>query len=88
MMLINNYTFINPRKNNDISLYLGLFEKSPTVLRKAIVTTPYSGPGMRSISNESPENLVLENIGQSERAGESDGEKTLLKNELGQSSHR
>ena len=30
-------------KNNDISLYLGLFEKSPTVLRKAIVTTPYSG---------------------------------------------
>ena len=30
-------------KNNAISLYLGLFEKSPTVLRKAIVTTPYSG---------------------------------------------
>jgi len=30
-------------KNNDTSLYLGLFEKSPTVLRKAIVTTPYSG---------------------------------------------
>ena len=29
-------------KNNDISLYLGLFEKSPTVLREAIVTTPYS----------------------------------------------
>ena len=43
MMLINNYTFINPRKNNDISHYLGLFEKSPTVLRKAIFTTPYSG---------------------------------------------
>ena len=42
MILINNYTLINPRKNNDISLYLGLFEKSPTVLRKAIVTTPYS----------------------------------------------
>ena len=30
-------------KDNDISLYLGLFEKSPTVLRKALVTTPYSG---------------------------------------------
>ena len=29
-------------KNNAISLYLGLFSKSPTVLRKAIVTTPYS----------------------------------------------
>ena len=29
-------------KNNDISLYLGLVSKSPTVLRKAIVTTPYS----------------------------------------------
>ena len=29
-------------KNNDISLYLGLISKSPTVLRKAIVTTPYS----------------------------------------------
>ena len=29
-------------KNNDTSLNLGLFEKSPTVLRKAIVTTPYS----------------------------------------------
>ena len=43
MILINNYTLINPRKNNDISLYLGLFEKSPTVLRKAIFTTPYSG---------------------------------------------
>ena len=42
MILFNNYTLINPRKNNDISLYLGLFEKSPTVLRKAIVTTPYS----------------------------------------------
>ena len=28
--------------NNDISLYSGLFEKSPTVLREAIVTTPYS----------------------------------------------
>ena len=30
-------------KNNDTSLYLGLFEKSPTVLREVIVTTPYSG---------------------------------------------
>ena len=30
-------------KNNDISLYSGLFEKSPTVLREAIVTAPYSG---------------------------------------------
>ena len=29
-------------KDNDISLYLGLFEKSPTVLRNAIVTTSYS----------------------------------------------
>ena len=37
-----NYALINQEKNNDISLYLGLFEKSPTVLRKAIVTTPYS----------------------------------------------
>ena len=43
MILINNYTIINSRKKNDISLYLGLFEKSPTVLREAIVTTPYSG---------------------------------------------
>ena len=43
MILINNYTLINPRKNNDISLYLGLFSKSPTVLREAIFTTPYSG---------------------------------------------
>ena len=55
MILINNYTLelvskdtnsITPsliqEKNNDISLYLGLFEKSPTVLREAIVTTPYS----------------------------------------------
>ena len=42
MMLINNYTLINPKKDNDISLYLGLFEKSPTILRKAIFTTPYS----------------------------------------------
>jgi hypothetical protein len=30
-------------KNNDISLYSGLFEKSPTLLREAIFTTPYSG---------------------------------------------
>ena len=30
-------------KNNEFSLYLGLFEKSPTVLRKAVVSTPYSG---------------------------------------------
>ena len=43
MILVNNYTLINPRKKNYISLYLGLFEKSPTVLRKAIVTAPYSG---------------------------------------------
>ena len=43
---------------------------------------------MRPISNERSECLVSENIGQSERAGESDGEMMLLKNELGQSSHR
>ena len=42
MVSFNYYTLINPRKKNDISLYLGLFEKSPTVLREAIVTTPYS----------------------------------------------
>ena len=43
MILFNNYTLINPRKNNDISLYSGLFEKSPTVLRReAIFWTPYS----------------------------------------------
>ena len=42
MISFSNYTLINTRKNNDISLYLGLFEKSPTVLREAIVTTPYS----------------------------------------------
>ena len=43
MILFNNYTLINPRKNNDISLYSGLFSKSHTVLREAIFTTPYSG---------------------------------------------
>ena len=43
MISFSNYTLINPGKNNDISLYLGLFEKSPTVLREAIFTTPYSG---------------------------------------------
>ena len=43
---------------------------------------------MRPISNERPECLVSENIGQSERAGGSDGEMMLLKNDLGQSSHR
>ena len=37
---------------------------------------------MRPISNERPECLVLENIGQSERARASDGEMMLLKNEL------
>ena len=30
-------------KNNDISLYSGLFEKSPALLKWAIFTTPYSG---------------------------------------------
>ena len=40
---ILTFYLISVKKNNDISLYLGLFEKSPTVLRKAIVTTPYSG---------------------------------------------
>ena len=43
---------------------------------------------MRPISKERPEWLVLENISMSERAGESDGEMMLLKNDLGQSSHR
>ena len=43
---------------------------------------------MRPISNERSECLVSENISLSERAGESDGEMMLLKNELGQSSHR
>ena len=43
MISFCNYTLIDPRKNNDISLYSGLFEKSPTVLREAIFTTPYSG---------------------------------------------
>jgi hypothetical protein len=43
---------------------------------------------VRPISNERPECLVSENIGQSERAGGSDGEMMLLKNDLGQSSHR
>ena len=43
---------------------------------------------MRPISNESPELLVLENIGQSAQARASDGEMMLLKNELGQSSQR
>ena len=38
----SNATHSNGELNNDISLYLGLFEKSPTVLREAIVTTPYS----------------------------------------------
>ena len=43
---------------------------------------------MRPISNESPDCLVLENIGLSAQACASDGEIKLLKNELGQSSHR
>ena len=46
------------------------------------------GPGVRPISNERPECLVLENIGQSAQAYASDGEMMLLKNDLGQSSHR
>ena len=43
---------------------------------------------MRPISNERSECLASENISLSKRAGESDGEMMLLKNELEQSPHR
>ena len=43
---------------------------------------------MKPILNERSEGPVFENISSSKRAGESDGKMMLLKNELGQSSHR
>ena len=46
VILFDNYPLINPRKNNDISLYSGLFEKSPTLTKMSNIHNSLSTLGM------------------------------------------
>ena len=47
-------------KNNDIPLYSGLFEMSPTVLREAIFWTPYSDGNKSSLSGFWQQNISFQ----------------------------